>query len=1197
MHRSATLVARLLRRPGAALALAGLLCGTAALLPEVARAADGALDPTFQTDLLPSSVGRTVLNQPDGKILLLGNFQTTTSGGSFVSSERMLRDGARDASFTPPTVSGFVCGVLQDDGRILVGGSFASINGVAQRSVARLLADGSLDPTFVPPPFLRDTFNGLVSGIARQPDGKVLVVGAFNLVGGVPRNRMARLNADGSLDPTFAPVFANSPLNPAVSSLTLQPDGRILVTGLFNSVNGVPRSNFARLNADGSLDALTADTDGLVVMAMPQPDGGLVLAGSFGQVQGVARSLLARLTPAGSVDPGFQVPALPNVAEIAALVQQVDGRLLVAGQGPSGGPGAYVRLNADGSLDPTFGQDPALQSQSSDFSYALTQQADGRLLVARQVEEGDLPAQVRSPLVRLLNAGGTQSVTVEPTRVRWLRAGALPEVTEVAVQLSTDGGATWSELGAAGRIAGGWELGGLSLPGSGIVRLAARPLQGLGGSSGRLGFQQAFHLSAAQIAVEQPVDRTLANGESRDFGRLSLGQTSQLTFTIHNYGSVNLGSLATTLSGPDAAQFAVVTAPASPVAPAGSTTFTVAFHARTAGAKNATLALANNTPGANPFVIQLTATAQPDGQGNPSLPAPSITPGNGEFIAGLSVQGDQKLVIGGRFASVGGYARSNVARYLAAGPVEAAFAPALQLSYATGAQPDGKLLVAQTDPSTFASRVVRLLADGSVDAGFASPGFDFAIYSLALQSDGKILVGGGFDQVNGAPRQRLVRLLANGALDLTFAPLTAPTLVGFVYALELQADGRILAGIWSGAGSGVLRLLPDGTLDPTFNVLLGPYPSPYVNCLVIQSDGRIVLGGDFTSVNGQPRHGLARLQADGSLDASFTPAADGQPLALAAQADGRVLVAGAFSQLAGAPRSRLGRLHADGSIDAGFLADAAGTRAEGLALTSRGQVVVSGDLQSIGGVTVPGVTLLHNTVGSTLLSVPNAGTVVWQRTGSVGETPWTLFELSTDQGSTWTTLGTGTRIPGGWKLSGLNLPAQAQIRASGVTRSGLQNGSFSCAQETVSYALTPSELLAWRSLQGLVATGAQDAANPSGDGVANLQKFAFNLAPNPGDLARASYVLLPSNGSAGLPAIGRDAASRLQVQFVRRRAAGNPGVVYLVQTSSDLQNWTIQDLSIASVTTLDATWERVTLTDPRSGARRFGRVLTLAIDP
>lgn len=1197
MHLPWPLVAPLARRRDAALVLA-VFVGLTSLPPRTARAAEGDLDATFQTDLNAGFLANTVLPQPDGKFLTLGNFQTSATGSAFVSSERMLVDGARDLSFTPPTLTGqLTCGVVQADGKILIGGSFLSINGFPQRSLARLHPDGSVDTSFAPPALTRDAFNGVVSNLARQPDGKVLIQGQFNMVGGVPRNRLARLNADGSLDPNFAPAFLNNGGNPSLTALTLQPDGRILIGGLFTTVNGVPRTNFARLNADGSLDALTADTDGLVRFAMLQSDGGVLLGGAFSTVQGVARAKFARLGPGGSIDPAFQVGPLPDLGDVIALCQQVNGKLLVGGQGIAGRSAPCARLNADGSVDASFVPDAALQAQDGDFLTALAQQIDGRILAARQVASESLPGQHRIPVVRMLNAGGSQSLAIQPSGVQWLRAGALPELTEVSVQLSTDGGANWTTLGAANRIAGGWQLGGLSLSGSGSIRLLARAMQGNGGTSGLLGFQQTFNFTGSQIAVEQPFSRPVANGGSRDFGRLSLGQTTQLTFTIYNYGSANLGSLATTLGGADASQFAVVTAPTAPVGPAGSTTFTVAFHATTAGAKSATLSIANNTAGANPFVILLTGTAQPDGHANPSFPAPAITSSNGEFIAALSVQADQKLAIGGTFASVGGYARSNVARFLADGPVEAGFAPALEPTFASGAQPDGKLLVAQGDLTTSNARVVRLHPDGTADAGFTSPIFDHAIYSLALQSDGKILVGGAFDQVNGAARQRLARLHPDGALDTTFVPLAAPTLVGFVYSLDLQDDGKILAGIWSGAGSGVLRVLPNGTLDAAFVVQLGPQVSPFVNCLVRQSDGKIVIGGDFASVNGQPRAGLARLHPDGSVDASFHPSLDGQPFSLAAQADGSVLVAGTFSNLAGLPRSRLGRLHSDGTADPNFLAEVAGSQAEGLALTATGQVVVSGDLQAINGVAVPRVALLNNTIGSTLLSVVSATTVVWQRSGSVGETPWALFELSTDNGASWSPLGPGTRIPGGWKLSGLNLPAQGQIRASAVTRSGFQNGSFSCAQETAAYALTPSQLLVWRTLQSLPATGAQDAANPSGDGVANLQKFAFNLAPNAGDLARANYVILAPNGTAGLPAIGSDAASRLHFHFLRRRPTANPGVLYLVQTSSDLQNWSIQDQSIALVTPIDATWERVTLTEPRSGPRRFGRVLTLAVDP
>jgi hypothetical protein len=135
-----------------------------------------------------------------------------------------------------------------------------------------------------------------------------------------------------------------------------------------------------------------------------------------------------------------------------------------------------------------------------------------------------------------------------------------------------------------------------------------------------------------------------------------------------------------------------------------------------------------------------------------------------------------------------------------------------------------------------------------------------------------------------------------------------------------------------------------------------------------------------------------------------------------------------------------------------------------------------------------------------------------------------------------------------------------------------------------------TEAQGWRAMQGLPADGSQDLANPSGDGVPNLLKYAFNLAPNAGDLLVSNRTFLPPGGTAGLPAITMDAQQRLVFQFVRRKAATNPGIGYVVETSPNLSSWAALDLSGASVESIDGTWERITITDPTAGAMRFGRV-------
>jgi hypothetical protein len=141
---------------------------------------------------------------------------------------------------------------------------------------------------------------------------------------------------------------------------------------------------------------------------------------------------------------------------------------------------------------------------------------------------------------------------------------------------------------------------------------------------------------------------------------------------------------------------------------------------------------------------------------------------------------------------------------------------------------------------------------------------------------------------------------------------------------------------------------------------------------------------------------------------------------------------------------------------------------------------------------------------------------------------------------------------------------------------------------------TPLE--AWRALHGLAADGSQDLATPAADGVANLLKYAFNLAPDAGDLATPRVDILAPGGAAGLPRIGRDGTGRLTVTFLRRKAATQPGITYTVETGDQLGALQPLELAGAVVESVDALWERVTVTDPATTDRRFGRVKVTA-DP
>ncbi len=343
------------------------------------------VDPTFNAN--PSFQGRNndaamqtiwAINlQKDGKLLIGGKFRVSNSP-QFVGIARLNPDGSLDNSFLCATDFVVYAIVVQPDGKILIAGNPFDPEDLY---FTRLNPDGSFDESFL------GGQGGVVGGsrapraLALQVDGKVLLGGMFGSVNGFPQAGLARLNGDGSLDTTFTPGLYHSCL---VGSIAVQPDGKILFGGDFNSVNGVLRHGIARLNPDGTLDAfnptIMPDTSDRSVKLFLQPDGRILVYGTFYEVNGVSCKFVVRLNPDGSLDSSFMPdPLIVSVRGPNALAVQYDGKILLGKSWPP--TNNLARLNADGSLDKSF-LVSATEAGSSPSFHAIAQQPDGKILAA-----------------------------------------------------------------------------------------------------------------------------------------------------------------------------------------------------------------------------------------------------------------------------------------------------------------------------------------------------------------------------------------------------------------------------------------------------------------------------------------------------------------------------------------------------------------------------------------------------------------------------------------------------------------------------------------------------------------------------------------------------------------------------------------------------------------------------------------------
>lgn len=405
----------------------------------------GAKDPTFPSSGVSvgggsfSQMGVTnLIGSTDGKIYVLNSM--VTFGGVTSSISRRNADGTVDASFEAPSFAGGLSQqltdiALQPDGKLLVSGFFATVNGVSRPTVVRLHPAGNVDMTFLGP--------GLPSpgGLSVLPDGKIYFISTGSTAGGAGEYR---LNSDGTVDATFVGDPNLSPSSykvsidgagrivyfgfgqqnfnvyrlttigsndlsfdskvrdlASVSVVARQPDGKYVVAGEFDRVNDVSRTSIARIAADGSIDQ---SFDGGTGFNAPpremitQPDGKILAVGNFTTFNGASVPRLIRLNSIGTRDLGFNVTTDQEISDIEL---QPDGSILIGGSfnTVNGSPKAKIaKLVSDGSLDPTF--NPNIGSGSI---YGVVRQSDGKLMVGGSFTGVD--GFNRSNLVRLNTNG------------------------------------------------------------------------------------------------------------------------------------------------------------------------------------------------------------------------------------------------------------------------------------------------------------------------------------------------------------------------------------------------------------------------------------------------------------------------------------------------------------------------------------------------------------------------------------------------------------------------------------------------------------------------------------------------------------------------------------------------------------------------------------------------------------------------
>ena len=334
-----------------------------------AQAEFGNLDATFSAGSGPDDYVQSIVTQRDRKIILGGNF-LTYSGTNSKRIVRLNPDGSVDGSFITGSGANKVINsvIIQEDGKILISGGFSVFNNTSKKRIARLQSDGSFDPTFN----IGLGANERISSCILQPDGKIVIGGSFTSFNWQPKNGIARLNSDGSIDesfindPTFGAVSnikmqsdgklivnttgkllrlnSNGTLDDtfntgvgaedAIKEIMIQSNGKILLGGFFTTFDGHLVNRLVRLNSDGTVDTsfnVGTGADYGVLSISEQPDGMILLSGIFTMFNGVRSEKLVRLSPDGEVDSSFNPMAGPDDIVVRQFLQP-DGKVIIAGE-------------------------------------------------------------------------------------------------------------------------------------------------------------------------------------------------------------------------------------------------------------------------------------------------------------------------------------------------------------------------------------------------------------------------------------------------------------------------------------------------------------------------------------------------------------------------------------------------------------------------------------------------------------------------------------------------------------------------------------------------------------------------------------------------------------------------------------------------------------------------------------------------
>ncbi len=647
--------------------------------------------------------------------------------------------------------------------------------------------------------------NGPCRTVLVQPDGKAIIGGYFTKYNGADRQSIARINNDGTLDASFSP-WPSGP-NGTVYTTALQPDGKILIGGQFTDYSGTPRKSIARIDTWANLDNSFnpgAGFDGIINKIVVQPDGKIIAVGYY-FVGDVPYPRICRFNSNGSLDSTFTTNANHFDKPTISAEFQTDGKLVVTGYflNFNGVPTYQVaRLNTDGTLDTSFSTGIV---DTNNVWRSVSIANDGKIVLAGS--SNSLQTKIIS-----LNANGTRDSTFA-----------------VYHDLPTYDVAYTSFIQPDGKIV------------------------------------LAGEFSTHNGAYKPSIARVHPNGQLDDsFNQVGSGATgSVFHMAVQQDGNLIVSGNFEAYNGeskycllrikPDG-MLDTIFKPKRPVFP-GSGPVATQGNKIVTGNFEPSKIIRFNTDGSVDSTFKFKGLFYP---------------------YNVLVQPDNKILISGQHLIYDSIYKMGVFRLNNDGTLDSSFNFGSGTSdwvLSSALLPNGKILIGGLFTSynnVALNRIARLNTDGTVDATFSiGAGFNStnsAVDAFAVLTDGKVIVGGGFESYNGQPVKNLVRLNINGSLDASFN-ISGSSSNGRIRKILQAGDKLIIIGSFTSYNgiprNKIARLNSDGSLDLTFDIGTGPDNAVWTG--LIDQSGKLVIGGDFTSINGYGRNRIARLLTGASV--------------------------------------------------------------------------------------------------------------------------------------------------------------------------------------------------------------------------------------------------------------------------------------------------------------------------------------------